>query len=118
MSFFESLINNSEEGIDIGKKYAITSYKYSKLKLFQILAYSISTIIKFLFIGSLILASVIFLAIAGAIAVGDYYKNPSLGYLIVGGSLFIISLSFFFLRNVIDKKVIRKISIHFFDPKK
>lgn len=115
MNLFESLINNSEEGMDLGKKYAITSYKYSKLKLFQILTYSISTIIKILFIGSLILSSIIFLAVAGAIAVGDYFKNPSLGYLIVGGSLFLLSLFFLFLRNRIDKKVISKIANLFFE---
>lgn len=118
MNLFESLIGESEDGLDVGKKYITTSYKYTKLKTFQIFTYSISFIIKLLLIGSLILAGVIFLAIASAVAIGDYYRNPSLGYLIIGLLLFFISLLFFFFRNKIDKKIIRKIASLFFDSNK
>lgn len=118
MSIFESLIDASEDGVDSSKKYVTTSYKYTKLKIFQLLTHSISIIVKLFLIGSLVLVGGIFLAVAAAIAIGDFYNNPYLGYLVIGGSLFLFSLLLYLFRGVIDKKIIKKLSSQFFDSGK
>lgn len=118
MSILESLKKSSEDGVDIAKKYIETSYKYNKLKSFQILAYSLSTIIKLIFIGSLISAGMIFISLASAIALGNYLDNMSLGYLFVGLFLILIGFIIYLLRKVIEKKVITKMSQQFFDSNK
>lgn len=118
MNILESIKNTSEDGVDIGKKYLDASYEYSKLKTFQILTYSLSTLSKLFLIGSLLSAGLIFLSVAGAIALGDYLNNISLGYLCTGLFLIVIGFLIYLLRKLIDKKIITKMSKQFFDSKK
>ncbi|PQJ80612.1 hypothetical protein [Polaribacter porphyrae] len=118
MSILESIKSTSEDGVDIGKKYIDASYEYSKLKTFQILTYSLSTLSKLFLIGGLLSTGLIFLSVAGAVALGDYLNNMSLGYLFTGLFLMIIGLLIYILRKRIDKKIIIKMSAQFFDSKK
>ncbi|MHB0755213.1 hypothetical protein [Polaribacter sp. M15] len=117
MDILKSLKDTSEDGADIGKKYIEASYKYSKLKVFQILTHSISSLTKLFLIGSLLCVGVIFMSIAGAIALGDYLNNTSLGYLLVGFALMIFGFVVYLFRQLIDKKIIIKISQQFFKSK-
>ncbi|WP_439130239.1 hypothetical protein [Polaribacter sp.] len=117
MDILKSLKDTSEDGFDIGKKYVDVSYKYSKLKVFQILTYSISSLTKLFLIGSLLSVGIIFMSIAGAIALGDYLNNTPLGYLLVGILLMIIGFFIYLLRKVIDKNIISKMSPQFFETK-
>lgn len=114
MDLIESIIETSENSIDVSKKYLLTSYKYSKLKLFYLLTYSLSTFIKVTLLGGFISLGLIFSAIAGAIYLGEYFDNTSIGYLAVGLIMIIIGLITLFFRKMIDKKIIKKISKHFF----
>ena len=119
MNILEALKSNSEEGVDIGKKYIDASYKYGKLKTFKILTYSLSAICKLFFIGSFLSAGLIFLSVAGAIALGNYFNNISLGYLTIGLLLSFIGLIVYLLRKkIIDKIIISELSQQFFDSNK
>ena len=118
MNILESIKNTSENGVDLSKKYVDASYKYSKLKTFHVSTYFLSTLSKLFLIGSLLSAGLIFLSVAGAIAIGNYLNNMSLGYLFMGLFLMIIGFVIYLLRKHIDKKIIKKMSILFFDSKK
>lgn len=118
MSILESIKNTSEDGVDIGKKYVDASYEYGKLKTFQIVTYSLSTLSKLFLIGTLFAAGLIFMAVAGAVALGNYLNNMALGYLSIGAFLMIIGVLIFLFRKFIDKKIITNMSAQFFDSKK
>lgn len=117
MDILESLKSTSEDGVDIGEKYIDASYKYNKLKAFQILTYTTSSLTKLFLIGSLLSSGLLFMSVAVAIVLGDYFNNLSLGYLSVGFILLIVGLIIFSLRKFIDKKIIIKMSTQFFESK-
>jgi len=117
MNILESLKSTSEDGFDISKKYVDVSYKYSKLKAFQIVTYAVSSLSKLFLIGTLLSAGLIFMSVAGAIALGDYLNNMSLGYLCIGLSLLLIGYVIYLTRKVIDKKIIKTMFPIFFDTK-
>ncbi len=114
MNVFESINNTSEKVSDIGEKYVTKSYEYFKLKVFQQLSFTISMMAKAIVIGAVLFIGLIFMAVAGAIAIGNALDNVSLGYLIVGGLFMVIALLIFLLRNLIDSTIINKFHSKFF----
>lgn len=117
MNPLDKLMNTSDEGAEIGKKYLTASYEYSKLKVFYLVTQSVSTISKLFILGSLLSIGVLFLAIAGAIVLGDYFENSAYGYLAIGVILFVVALIVYAFRNSFDKKIIKKMSHQFYDTK-
>lgn len=117
MGIIKSLKSTSEDGVDIGKKYVEACYKYNKLKIFQVLTYSISSLTKLFLVGSLLAVGIIFISVAGAIALGDYLQNISLGYVFVGFSLMTLGFLIYLIRKVIDKYIIKNIAQQFFKSK-
>ena len=114
MNIFESINNTSDKASDIGERYVTKSYEYFKLKIFQQLSFTISMVGKALIIGAVLFIGFIFMAVAGAIAIGDALGNVALGYLIVGGAFMLIGLIIYQLRYVIDGKIINKFHSKFF----
>ena len=55
------------------------------------------------------------MATAGAIALGRYLGSASLGCLIIGVFLIIVSMLVYWKRKAIDTKVIQKLSVTFFN---
>lgn len=117
MDILESLKSISEDGVDIGKKYLDATYKYNKLKAFQILTHTASSLTKLFLIGSLLSAGLVFMSVAGAIALGDYLNNIALGYLIVGSILILLGIFIYLMRKYIDKNIITSMSQQFFESK-
>lgn len=117
MSLFESINNSSDSAADIGKKYVTNSLSYIKLKTFFITALSISTVTKIVLVGGIITIGILFLSIALAITLGDYFESLSLGCLSVGLLYLFIGLIVYLLRSIIDKKVIKSLSAKFFNSK-
>ncbi|RZT00049.1 hypothetical protein [Aquimarina brevivitae] len=115
MSLFNSINNKTSEAVDLSKKYVEKTNEYYKLKLFQQLTSSFSFLTKMAVIGGFIFLGLIFMAVSGAIALGNYLNSITLSCLIIGGGLMIISLLFYFLRKQIDKIIIRKIAKTYFD---
>lgn len=115
MEVIKKLSNTTDKGADIGKKYITTSYQYTKLKIFQLVTMSISTIVKLFCIGGLVSFGLIFLSIAAANFLGEYYNNIALGYVLVGLFFLLISLIIFAMRRYLEKKIIQKMSKIFFE---
>ncbi|MEO8774396.1 MAG: phage holin family protein [Gelidibacter sp.] len=114
MNVFESINNTSEKVSDIGERYVTKSYEYFKLKVFQQLSYTVSMLGKAIIIGAVLFIGLIFMAVAGAIAIGEALGQVSLGYLIVGGIFMIIGLIVYQVRHLIDGKIINKFQSKFF----
>lgn len=115
MNIFESINESTTNAIKFGENYIKSTEEYLKLKIFQQLSLSFSTLIKAAIVGGFIFIGLIFLAIASAIALGNLLENIPLGILIVGIILLLFALIAFILRKKIDKAVIKKISKSFFD---
>lgn len=115
MNIIDDINKSTDRGTDIGKKYITTSYEYTKLKVFQLVTVSISTIVKLFFIGGLIAVGMVFLSFAAANFIGEYYNNIAIGYLFVGLFFLIISIFIYAMRKYIEKKIIQNMSKIFFD---
>ncbi|MGY0408282.1 MAG: phage holin family protein [Polaribacter sp.] len=115
MSLFKflSLSASFNDGVDKGKKYVNTTVDYCRLKTFHIVTLSISTIAKIMIIGGFLIVGLLFLSFAVAMALGDYFENPALGYVIVGGFFFLIAIIIYIFRKKIDAKVISKLGDKF-----
>ena len=115
MDILESIKNTSENGVDIGKKYVEASFEYGKLKAFQLLAYTVSYLVKLFLIGGLLFGGLIFLSVAAAMALGEYFSNILIGYLCVGAFYILLSLITFLSRKFIDNRLLVRISKQFFE---
>ncbi|MEZ4803409.1 MAG: phage holin family protein [Gelidibacter sp.] len=114
-NIFESINNTSDKAVDIGEKYINDTQEYYRLKIFQQLTVSISLVAKVLVIGGLLFIGLIFLAVAAALAIGDWLDNVALGYVIVSGAFLVICAIVYYSRSFINHKVITKLSPKFFD---
>ncbi|WP_298766172.1 hypothetical protein [uncultured Polaribacter sp.] len=115
MGLFKSLKNaNTDDNLHKGKDYVDASYKYWKLKIFQSVTRSLSTLVKLLAIGAFLGIGLLFVAIAFAIFLGDVFNSVILGYLAVGGLFLIISFGVFLFRRKIDTIIITKMAPKFF----
>ncbi|WP_299226282.1 hypothetical protein [uncultured Psychroserpens sp.] len=115
MTVLESLNNTTNKATDTAEKYLKTSQQFIKLKVFQQLTISLSLIIKLAIIGGLAALALIFIAVSGAIAIGEALNNLPIGYLIVGVIFLLLSCVVYFIRTLIDKKIIKAMSNKFFD---
>ncbi|MDO6598143.1 hypothetical protein Q4512_14565 [Oceanihabitans sp. 2_MG-2023] len=115
MSVFESINNTSEKATDLGEKYIKTSHDYIKLKTFQQLTFSISLVVKLFAVGSLVFLGLVFLAISGAIAIGNALGSFTLGCFIVALIFIALAVLIYVFRKYIDQKIIKKVSIKFFN---
>lgn len=114
MSILDNLSDSADQGSAASKKLVSKSYKYSKLKVFQITTLSISMIAKLFIIGSFAFLGLVFLAFSGAIALGEYLQNSAVGYLFISASLFFFAILMYLFRKSFDRKIISKISKIFF----
>ena len=115
MAVFESLNNTTDKAVDNGEKYIKSSKDYLKLKVFQQLAMTLSLATKFAIIGGLVGLALIFMATAGAMAIGDAINNIPLGFTIIGAVLLVFAVIGYLLKKHIDKKIIVTLSSKFFD---
>lgn len=114
MNVFESINNTSDKAVDTGGTYIKKTRKYYKLKVFYQLTHNLSLLAKALIIGSVLFMGLIFLTVALAIYLGELLGNIALGYLVVGGLFFLIALTVYLLRSLIDTAIITKIQTSFF----
>ncbi|WP_027136668.1 phage holin family protein [Gaetbulibacter saemankumensis] len=115
MSLLKSLDNSSTEAKHIVEKYLKTSHQYLRLKIFQQLTLSLSLIIKFFAIGTFVFLAFMFLAITAAIAIGNALDSFTMACLIIAAIFILIALLVYFLRKNIERKIIKAMSIKFFD---
>jgi tellurite resistance protein TehA-like permease len=115
MTVFESLNNTADKATETAERYVKNSKGYVKLKIFQQLAISLSLATKFAIIGGMVSLGLIFVSIAGALAIGKQLDNVPLGFVIIGLLFLVFALIIYTLRKKINKKIIKELSEKFFD---
>jgi sterol desaturase/sphingolipid hydroxylase (fatty acid hydroxylase superfamily) len=115
MNIFETVNETTGKMSDAGEAYLKKTQEYYKLKLFQQLTVSISLVAKGLIIGGLLFIAMFFLAFAMAMAIGEWLDNIALGYIIVAGLFLLVTTIIYYNRGYINSKIIKTLSIKFFD---
>ncbi|MGK0412920.1 MAG: sterol desaturase/sphingolipid hydroxylase (fatty acid hydroxylase superfamily) [Polaribacter sp.] len=114
MSIIDDLSNSADKGSSASKELINKSFAYSKLKVFQITTLSISMLTKLFVLGGFFFLGFIFIALSGAIALGEYLQNIALGYLAMGLLMLFFMLLLYLFRKYFDKKILTKMSKRFF----
>ncbi len=115
MNIFESVNETTGKLSDAGQTYLKKTEEYYILKAFQQLTLSLSLVAKALIIGGLLFITLMFLAVAGAIALGTWLDHVALGYVIVAGVFLIMTIIIYFSRQYISNAIIKIFSLKFFD---
>lgn len=115
MNIFESVNKTADTISDAGETYIKKTQEYYTLKIFQQLTVSISLVAKALIIGGLLFITLLFLAFAGAMAIGSQLNNMALGYVIIAGVFLLVSAVIYFSRHLINNKIVKTFSRKFFD---
>ncbi|MFD0798389.1 hypothetical protein ACFQZJ_13030 [Maribacter chungangensis] len=115
MGIIDALDETSSAAVEKGEAYVRATKKYYQLKLFQQLAIISTMGTKYAIFGVLGTLGLIFISVAGALALSVYFDNAAIGFMLVG-VFFILMLGIAYgNRKRIEKKVIRKLSENYFD---
>ncbi len=105
----EGLSKNAQEFIE-------NSYAYYKLSVFKKLTKSTSSMIIFMIIGAVLFGAMLLITFALALFIGTWLDNWGLGFLIMGGIYLLIAVIVYYgLRKTIERKVLVRASMDFFD---
>ncbi|NNE31982.1 MAG: phage holin family protein [Winogradskyella sp.] len=115
MSVFSDIHNTTDKATDIGERYIKTSRQYFKLKVFQQLSHTLTTLAKIVAFGSFAFLGIIFLAVALALKIGELLDSIVVGYLIVGLIFIVIAAIVYAIRERITKLIIKSLSLKFFN---
>ena len=111
-----NLTDNFREYTSAVEDYIESSLSYHKLDLFKKVMKGVVAGSYQLILGFFLLIALLFLSIALSIFLGELLDSIALGYLLVGGFyLFVMILCFFFLKKILEKILVRKASIQFFN---
>ena len=98
----DNLKNDTKGLTDNVQAYIENRINYLKLDFFKKSMLGVTTLVKILLVGFLVLISFFFLSIAGAIWLGELLGSPIYGYLIVGGfySILVIGVLLFAIKPI------------------
>jgi len=88
----DNLKNDTKGLTDNVQAYIENRINYLKLDFFKKSMLGVTTLVKTLLVGFLVLISFFFLSIAGAIWLGELLGSPIYGYLIVGGFYSVLAI--------------------------
>ena len=88
----DNLKNDTKGLTDNVQAYIENRINYLKLDFFKKSMLGVTTLVKILLVGFLVLISFFFLSIAGAIWLGEVLGSPIYGYLIVGGFYSVLAI--------------------------
>ena len=88
----DNLKNDTKGLTDNVQTYIENRINYLKLDFFKKSMLGVTTLVKILLVGFLVLISFFFLSIAGAIWLGELLGSPIYGYLIVGGFYSVLAI--------------------------
>ena len=88
----DNLKNDTKGLTDNVQAYIENRINYLKLDFFKKSMLGVTTLVKILLVGFLVLISFFFLSIAGAIWLGELLGSPIYGYLIVGGFYSVLAI--------------------------
>ncbi len=115
MGIIDSLGETSEKAADKGQHYIETTKAYYRLKIFQQVSIIVGVMGKALVVGGMVLIGFLFLAVAGAIALGNLFGSMALGSIAIAAIFFVLGYIGYRMRNHIDTQVIKKMAPKFFE---
>lgn len=115
MGLVNSINETNEKAAEVGEIYLKKSYKYYKLKFFQQLSVSVSMVFKALIIGGFLFTFIFLASIALALQIGETTKNYPYGFFMVSLFFLVLAIIGYFLKNIVNKIIIKKLSKKFFN---
>jgi hypothetical protein len=111
-----NLTDNLREFTTAVEDYIESSISYHKLDLFKKVMKGMVAGSYQIILGFFLLIALLFLNIALSLFLGELLDSIALGYLIVGGFYLLVTIiCSFFLKGTLEKILVRKASIQFFN---
>ncbi|TBX71200.1 competence protein [Flavobacterium silvisoli] len=112
----EDIKDNLEDIQDNAKAYVETSLAYYKLWGFKVAMKSTTLAVKFLLIALCLTIVLLFVSVAGALALGDILGSYPLGFLFIAGIFLVLALLLFLVKDkIVEGPILEKFSEIFFN---
>ena len=113
---FEELKENTEAIQENAKAYIDTSIAYYKLWGFKVAMKSTTLMLKFFLIALCLMIVLLFISIAGAMALGQLFNSYPFGFLAVAGIYLVLALLLFLVKDkIVEGPILEKFSEIFFN---
>jgi amino acid transporter len=113
---FEELKENTEAIQENAKAYIETNIAYYKLWGFKVAMKSTTLMLKFFLIAMCLMIVLLFISIAGAMALGQLFDSYPLGFLAVAGIYLVLALLLFLVKDkIVEGPILEKFSEIFFN---
>jgi amino acid transporter len=113
---FEELKENTEAIQENAKSFIETNIAYYKLWGFKVAMKSTTLILKFFLIAMCLMIVLLFISIAGAMALGQLFDSYPLGFLAVAGIYLVLALLLFLVKDkIVEGPILEKFSEIFFN---
>ena len=112
---FEELKHDFSEIDKEVSAYVEHSLEYAKLKSFKISMVLVTYFAKVVLIGVLAILTLLFLSLAASYALGEALANQLYGFLIIGLAYLLLALVGYFMRERLNKPILRMFSKYYFD---
>ena len=113
---FEELKENTEAIQENAKAFIETNIAYYKLWGFKVAMKSTTLILKFFLIAICLMIVLLFISIAGAMALGQLFGSYPIGFLAVAGVYLVLALLLFLVKDkIVEGPILEKFSEIFFN---
>ncbi|MEI7510369.1 MAG: competence protein [Flavobacterium sp.] len=113
---FEELKENTEAIQENAKAFIETNIAYYKLWGFKVAMKSTTLMLKFFLIAICLMIVLLFISIAGAMALGQLFDSYPLGFLAVAGIYLVLALLLFLVKDkIVEGPILEKFSEIFFN---
>jgi len=114
---FEDIKKNLSEVDGEVRAYIENSIAFYKLKSFKVFMKGVTSFSKILLLAFIVLPLIIILAMAAGFGLGILLNSVFYGFLVVAAIFIVALLIVYFLRNRIDKPLLKIFSKYYFDEK-
>ena len=113
---FEELKENTEAIQENAKAFIETNIAYYKLWGFKVAMKSTTLMLKFFLIAICLMIVLLFISIAGAMALGQLFGSYPTGFLAVAGIYLVLALLLFLVKDkIVEGPILEKFSEIFFN---
>jgi ABC-type transport system involved in multi-copper enzyme maturation permease subunit len=113
---FKELKENTEAIQTNAKAYLDSSLSYYKLWGFKVAMKSTTLMVKFLLIAISLLLVLLFISIAGGLAIGEQMQSYPLGFLCIAGIYLVFAILLYFVKDkIVEGPLLERFSEIFFN---
>jgi len=113
---FEEIKENVDDIQENAKAYLESSISYYKLWGFKVAMKSTTLMVKFLLIAICLMIVLLFVSIAGALALGKWFDSYPLGFLAIAGIYSILAVLLSLIKDkIVEGPILEKFSEIFFN---